>query len=217
MSGEERGVYPETSQAREDGPEATPQHEGTSADAAHHDPRAKTKKKWPIVVGCVVAILVLAGAGFFVWHQQPSFCNAICHVPMDNYVEGYYSNEALCANEHYRADASCLDCHEPKIDEQIAEGAAWVRGDFEVDENGDIATVGVTADEKMCARSGCHDMQDVVAATADWGGEAGVNPHESHQGAPIDCSNCHGVHKASNMYCNACHDYLTPEGWTNPA
>ncbi len=87
MSGEERGVYPEASQAREGGPEATPQHEGESASAAQRAARAK--KKWPIVVGCVAAVLVLAGAGFFVWHQQPSFCNAICHVPMDNYVEGY--------------------------------------------------------------------------------------------------------------------------------
>ena len=59
-------------------------------------------------------------------------------------------------------------------------------------------------------------MQDVIAATQDWGGEEGVNPHDSHQGTPIDCSNCHGVHKASNMYCNTCHDYETPQGWTNP-
>ena len=29
----------------------------------------------------------------------------------------------------------------------------------------------------------------------DWGGQAGVNPHASHQGEAIDCSNCHGVHE----------------------
>ena len=186
--------------------------EGASGKGA-----ARPRRAWPIVAGCVCAVLVLAGAGFFVWHEQPSFCNAVCHVPMDNYVNGYYENEALGAHAHYRANTSCLDCHEPKIDEQIAEGIAWVRGDFEVDDAGDIAVVGVTADEKMCAKSGCHDMQDVIAATADWDGEAGVNPHESHQGSPIDCSNCHGVHTTSNMYCNACHDYQTPQGWTNPA
>lgn len=188
-------------------------HDGSVSDKGTVRPRCT----WLIVAGCVCAVAVLAGAGFFVWHEQPSFCNAVCHVPMDNYVNGYHENEALCANAHYRANTSCLDCHEPKIDEQIAEGVAWVRGDFEVDDAGNIAAVGVTADEKMCAKSGCHDMRDVVAATADWGGEAGVNPHESHQGSPIDCGNCHGVHTASNMYCNACHDYRAPQGWTNPA
>lgn len=206
---------------RQDGFEA-PQTHGEDASAVEasgvespREPRAK--RRWPIVVGCVTLVLALAGAGLFAWHQTPGFCNAVCHVPMDNYVQGYFEDESLCANAHYRAGTSCLDCHEPKLEEQVAEGLAWVRGDFRVDENGDIATVGVTADEKMCTQGGCHDMKDVIAATADWGGEAGVNPHESHQGAPIDCSNCHGVHKASNMYCNACHDYLTPEGWTNPA
>ncbi|WP_462134726.1 cytochrome c3 family protein [Slackia piriformis] len=178
--------------------------------------RGRVRRKWPITVGCVAAVAALAAAGFFVWHEQPSFCNAICHVPMDNYVEGYYEDETLCANAHYREGTMCLQCHEPKIDEQIAEGIAWVKGDFEVDERGDIATVGVTADEKMCATPECHDMQDVMAETQDWGGEEGVNPHDSHQGTPIDCSNCHGVHKASNMYCNTCHDYETPQGWTDP-
>lgn len=178
--------------------------------------RGRVRRRWLIAVGCVAAVVALAAAGFFVWHEQPSFCNAICHVPMDNYVEGYYEDETLCANAHYREGTTCLQCHEPKIDEQIAEGIAWVKGDFEVDERGDIATVGVTADEKMCATPECHDMQDVMAATQDWGGEEGVNPHDSHQGTPIDCSNCHGVHKASNMYCNTCHDYETPQGWTDP-
>ena len=36
------------------------------------------------IVGVVVAVvLVCAGGGFYVWHNQPSFCNAICHEPMD--------------------------------------------------------------------------------------------------------------------------------------
>lgn len=178
---------------------------------------ARVCKRWPIVLGGVAAVVAIAAAGFFVWHEQPSFCNAVCHEPMDNYVQGYFEDEALCANVHYKEGTTCLQCHEPKLDEQISEGIAWIRGDFELDEHGDIATVGVTADEKMCATPECHNMQDVMASTQDWGGEAGVNPHDSHQGTPIDCSNCHGVHRASNMYCNACHDYETPQGWTNPA
>lgn len=187
------------------------------AGASKKPQAARPRRKWPIVAGCVAAVVAVAAAGFFVWHEQPGFCNAVCHVPMDNYVQGYFEDESLCANAHYREGATCLQCHEPKLDEQIAEGLAWIRGDFDVDEKGDIVKVGVTADEAMCAKSGCHDMDDVVVATEDWGGEQGVNPHKSHQGSPIDCANCHGVHKESNMYCNTCHDYETPQGWTNPA
>ena len=37
----------------------------------------------------VVAVAIIAGAGLWVWHEQPSFCAAICHVPMDPYLETY--------------------------------------------------------------------------------------------------------------------------------
>ena len=64
--------------------------EEKKVDGQTAEPAAqKKKKKWPIVVGVVVAVLVVAGAGFWVWHEQPSFCNAICHSPMDKYVETY--------------------------------------------------------------------------------------------------------------------------------
>ena len=98
----------------------------------------------------------------------------------------------------------------------MTEGLAWVRGDFATDESGHLTVQGVTADKKMCATGGCHDWEDVKAATEDWGGEAGVNPHASHQGEAIDCSNCHGAHGPSYMYCNACHDYDVPAGWESP-
>ncbi|RNL48456.1 cytochrome c3 family protein [Paraeggerthella hongkongensis] len=173
------------------------------------------RKKWPIVVAVVAIVAVAAGGGFWVWHEQPGFCNAICHDPMDAYVEGYYYDEALLANVHQRADATCLECHEANIEQQVAEGVAWVSGDFETDESGRITRTGVTADKKMCTQNGCHDWEGVVAATQDWGGRTGVNPHRSHQGEAIDCSNCHGVHEASQMYCNACHDFEVPAGWND--
>ena len=49
----------------------------------------KKGKKLPIILGVVAVVIVAAGAGFFVWHEQPTFCNAICHTPMDAYVETY--------------------------------------------------------------------------------------------------------------------------------
>lgn len=41
------------------------------------------RAKASIVIGVVAAVIIAAGAGFAVWHDQPSFCNAICHTPMD--------------------------------------------------------------------------------------------------------------------------------------
>ncbi len=177
----------------------------------------KRRRKWPIVVGVCAAVLVVAGTGFMMWHEQPSVCNAICHSPMDPYVEGYYEDATLSAYAHQVENVTCLECHEPKLDEQIEEGLHWVAGDFEVDETGMLKTVGVRSDAGMCTRQGCHDFDEVVAATENWGGEAGVNPHDSHQGYAIDCSNCHVVHGQSVMYCNTCHDYEVPEGWAAPA
>ena len=34
------------------------------------------------------SVAIVAGAAFAEpWHEQPSFCNAVCHNPMDAYVE----------------------------------------------------------------------------------------------------------------------------------
>ena len=86
-----------------------------------------------------------------------------------------------------------------------------------VNADGSLQPQLITADKGQCAAAGCHEWQDVVAATENWGGQQGVNPHVSHQGEAIDCSNCHSVHGESNMYCNACHSYEVPAGWASPA
>lgn len=190
---------------------------GAQATRTAGEPAGKRpRRRWPIAVAVVAVVVVAAGAGFWTWHEQPSFCNAICHEPMDAYVEGYYHDESLGVFAHQQANVACLDCHEAKLDEQINEGIAWVTGDFEMNEDGMIATVDVRSDAKMCATSGCHDFEGVVAITRNWGGEEGVNPHDSHQGYAIDCSNCHVEHGQSIMYCNTCHDYEVPEGWAEP-
>ena len=199
----------------------------------------RKRRKWPLVAGVVAVVLVAAGIGFFAWHEQPSFCNAICHEPMDPYVEGYFgqavaaepgqaaaaesaepaapaAGRALMVQAHQQEGTTCLQCHEAKIDEQVIEGLNWISGNYRVGDDGMLATAGVTADQKMCAKSGCHEWADVVAATQDWGGEAGVNPHKSHQGEAIDCSNCHSAHGTSNLFCNTCHDYRLPDGWQSP-
>ncbi len=179
------------------------------------EPKAKKRKKWPMVVGVIAAVVVVAGIGFWTWHEQPSFCNAVCHSPMDNYVNNYYHDGTTLANMHEKANTTCLDCHEANINEQVTEAQHWIAGDFEVDAEGNLATVGVSASKQFCAKSGCHDMTEVIASTQNWGGVEGVNPHDNHQ-IDIYCSDCHSVHGESNMYCNSCHDWEVPAGWTSP-
>ncbi len=123
---------------------------GAEATAADGKAKKKGKKKWPVVLGVVVVVLVAAGAGFMVWHEQPSFCNAICHTPMDAYVDTYingttdkYGNEltddaeknAMLAYYHGNSideEVDCLSCHVPTLAEQITEGLSWVTGSYEV-------------------------------------------------------------------------------------
>lgn len=162
--------------------------EGKSRDTSASDPGSaptappsRKRKKGPIVAGVVIAVLVVACFGFWTWHEQPSFCNAVCHEPMDSYVEGYYEDASLLAHTHMTANVTCLDCHPAKIDEQVSEATKWVRGDFEMTADGQLAHNGLSFSAKDCLKSGCHDYDTVVAATENWGGQEGVNPHYSHQ------------------------------------
>jgi hypothetical protein len=152
-----------------------------------------------IALGVVVALIVAAGIGISIWHEQPSFCNAICHSPMDPYVEGYYSGDRqLLVAAHAEADKECLDCHDSKIDEQIAEATAWVSGDFK-----DPITPGLEYDDSFCLNGNCHDMSREELAVSTEG--LIFNPHFNRHG-DIACSTCHGIHAASTLYCAACHE-----------
>ena len=106
------------------------------------------RKRLGITLGCIAAVLVVAGAGFMVWHEQPSFCNAICHTPMDGYLETYEAEPGQAATDKWGnqvADASgmlsavhrtndsnatCLSCHQPVISEQVSEGLSWSSGSY---------------------------------------------------------------------------------------
>lgn len=134
--------------------------------------KKKNKKKLPIVLGVVVVVLVVAGAGFFMWHEQPSFCNAICHTPMDAYAETYldgtydkYGNEmtdeaskkAMMAYAHATNEektTNCLGCHVPTMGEQISEGMNWISGSYEV--------AGENANGQLILET--RELSDLVAA-----------------------------------------------------
>jgi flagellar basal body-associated protein FliL len=205
-----------------------------ATEQAAAEPAAK-KKKWPIVVGIVVAVLVVAGIGMWTWHEQPSFCNAFCHTPMDTYVATYdatpdsaatdkWGNEvsnsdAMLAVVHKQAGLNCLSCHVPALSQQVSEVGEEVTGNYyyPLEERSlqDLVTnSGSTASaDSFCLRSGCHDMtrQDLTNATSDMS----FNPHRWQHGE-IACSECHKSHRASVFYCTQCHSEAAssmPDGW----
>ncbi|WP_080799686.1 cytochrome c-type protein Cgr1 [Arabiibacter massiliensis] len=205
----------------------------TTEEAA---PKKSGKKKWPIVVGVVAVVLIAAGAGFWVWHEQPSFCNAICHTPMDPYLPTYeaepgqpavdkWGNEVADASSMmaavHRADqgTTCMGCHVPSIGEQISEGMSWVTGNYvapleERDLEQLVEARGIEEDQ-FCLNEACHNLtrEDLIKATS--GME--FNPHVAQHGE-IACSECHKAHRASVVYCTQCHSEAeVPEGWLTVA
>lgn len=167
--------------------------------------RVKSHKRW-ILVGVVCAIVVVAGAGFWVWHEQPSFCNVICHQPMDSYVEGYYAQDpTLLASVHEGADVTCLGCHEPTISEQLAEGVTWATGGYEV------PLEQRSFDEGFCLNEACHDTSR--EGLADATSHLKYNPHADFHEV-LDCGDCHKVHEQSVLECSQCHsDAPIPDNW----
>ena len=153
------------------------------------------RRKVTAVVATVAVVLVAAGAGFMVWHDQPSFCNAICHTPMDGYLTTYESTPGEAATDKWGnqvADASsmlapvhaqegitCVGCHVPQMSEQVTEGLGWLTGSYSVvqtaDERfvpeektlSDLTAARGIASEAFCLNSGCHVNDDGSIMTRD--------------------------------------------------
>lgn len=211
--------------------------EATAETTEEATPKKK-KKKWPIVVGVIAVVVIAAGAGFWVWHEQPSFCNAICHTPMDPYNETYdqvagqagvdkWGNEvsnssAMMAVTHKELDVTCMGCHVPTLSEQIGEGITWVTGNYEypLEERTleDLTEARGLAEEEFCfdchAKNGnISSKEELLAATAD----QKRNPHQFQHG-DVSCGECHKAHRASVNSCSSCHsDSTIPDGWLSVA
>lgn len=111
-------------------------------------PTPKRAHRGVIVGGVIAAVVVVAGIGAFVWHEQPSFCNAICHTPMNGYLETYEAQPGQAATDKWGnqvadasgmlsavhrandSEATCLSCHQPVITEQITEGMEWISSNY---------------------------------------------------------------------------------------
>ena len=210
---------------------------------AEATPKPKKKKKGLVIIGAVVAVIAVAAVGMLIWHEQPSFCNAICHTPMDPYLPTLeaepgqpaidkWGNEVsdasgmMAALHHAKAGSACLDCHEPTLSEQIGEGIEWITGNYDVVENPTYGVVVHEADlaqltaasgkaaEEFCLTAGCHDLTKAELAVATK--DYARNPHTAPHG-DVACSDCHKAHRASVNYCASCHsDAPVPAGWLTP-
>lgn len=231
----------EVNEIAENSAEVTePEAEATGSDSevTGEEPKPAKKKKGlglKILIAVIAFVVVLGagGGGFYVTqHDQPWFCNFICHTPMDPYVASYEdgtsvnplqadSDAVLSVTLHKDSDQNlnCLKCHEPDMSEQIEEGLKWVTGDYNLPI--EMKVVGGVVKEgsgnkngvEFCLREGCHtdvtDLASLKAFTAD----QHRNPHDSHLGNQ-DCSNCHQTHEQSVMMCTQCHqDAEVPDGW----
>ncbi|MGI6105343.1 MAG: cytochrome c3 family protein [Raoultibacter sp.] len=216
--------------------------EASTESLAEGAPKKK-RKKLPIILGVIVAVVIVAGAGFFVWHEEPSFCNAICHSPMDPYNETFdqaidtagvdkWGNEvttttAMMSVVHKEEDVDCLACHVPTIGEQLSEGMHWVSGDFtdplEESTMADLTEARGIDDDEFCLNDSCHHVTDDGKAITSREDLKAIyddierNPHKDQHGE-IACGECHKAHRASVNYCSQCHsDALLPDGWLTVA
>ncbi|MDR3037366.1 MAG: cytochrome c3 family protein [Coriobacteriales bacterium] len=220
--------------------EAAGEVEGNVASGeAEGDGASKPKKKMKlapkilIVVGIVIVVLGGGVGGFYLgFHNQPWFCNFICHTPMDPYVVSYEDGTSVNAAQadfkgqlsvttHKESDQhlDCLTCHVPSMGEQISEGMKWVSGNYTLPLEMKLISgqpkedSGSKNGEEFCLRADCHEgiatLDDLKKATAN----QTRNPHDSHLGKQ-DCSNCHQTHEQSVMMCTNCHaDAKVPDGW----
>ncbi len=196
--------------------------------------RIKSASRKRLITCGVIVVVVLgaAGIGFWTWHETPSFCGAICHSPMDPYLPTYYSepgqsstdkwgntvsdsSSMLSATHREYADATCMSCHIPSIQEQVTEGLEWVVGNYYYPLNernfSRLVYYRGVGETEFCMNKSCHNLtkDELTDATS----ESTRNPHSWHH-SEYTCSDCHKAHRASVMICSQCHDdYTLPDGW----
>lgn len=201
--------------------------------ASDESPAPKKKKNKVKIVGIVVGVILVLGIGLFVWHEQPSFCNAICHTPMDAYGDTFlkgdvdkYGNElteqqsmGMMAYAHKeKAGFTCMKCHVPVLGQQVSEAMNWVSGNYEIigtNQKGQALLkehtiaelsepIGMSGDE-FCLRSGCHVNDDGSDMTrADLAAKtAHYGNYNPHESHNGDMA-CDQCHKAHSQSVNFC-------------
>ena len=201
----------------------------------HTQPQEKSprKSRWKVTVGVIVAVVAIAGAGMMAWHEQPSFCGAICHYSMDAYLETFmeeagmsgtdkYGNEvantnAMMAVVHKAKDVTCLQCHVPSLGQQAEEGIETITGNYTVVSrtNGEGTALHEVPLDNLMANAGHGNDGDAFCLKSgchddtretltEKTADMAFNPHRWHH-TEFECSDCHKSHRASVMVCTECH------------
>jgi len=161
----------------------------------------KRRKVW-IILGALVVVIIVAGVAAWKYHEKPQFCG-LCHI-MDPYVESWESS-ALLAEAHADDGVTCLECHEPTVQQQVDELVKFVNNDYQnpLQER--------QFDEQWCFRCHEHESREAVLQLTQ---DLDPNPHDAFHGE-LECSFCHKVHRESLDYCTQCHESLvSASGWT---
>lgn len=186
-------------------------------------PAPKKHKKRAMVVTIVVVVLVVAGVGFYQWHNTPQFCAAFCH-NMDQYLATYeepqntqgvdkYGNEvsntnAMMATLHRhnettgKSEIRCMDCHHAIVGEQVSEGTEWISGNYydPLDERvgDDLTKWWGEPGGNFCVNENCH------AYLRD--GNGGINYDRLEASTVWMDFNPHSQHHGDiQMACTECH------------
>ena len=126
------------------------------------------KRKWPIVAAVVAITAVAAGGAFGCGTSSPASVTRSAR--SDGRVRGGLLSRRNAAGERARASERDLSGM-PRGEDRSTGGRRRGLGirRFRNGRGGPHHADGVTADKGMCAQSGCHDWESVVAATQDWG------------------------------------------------
>jgi hypothetical protein len=173
-----------------------------------------SRKVWVtlgVVAGVIAVVAIGGGVALWNYHEEPAFCSTFCHI-MGPYVDSWTDSDLL-ANAHAEADVTCLDCHEPTLDEQIQEVIVYVQGDYSV------PLPELRTSKDWCFR--CHEHEayaEVAELTKDYTIDGELhNPHDPHADVvsvtteDFECRNCHSMHKESVgvEFCYECHHERT--------
>lgn len=165
-------------------------------------------KRRIVIIGVLLGVVVIGGVGairFWEYHERPEFCG-ICHI-MEPYLVSWEDSE-YGSYAHAVEDVTCLECHDPTVEQQVHELVVYMQGDFTV-----------PLEEREYGNEFCFDChetnehtsyEEVIQLTAD----LELNPHGSHLGQ-LECEICHKMHGLSEDYCADCHGPVaTGPGWT---
>lgn len=194
----------------------------------------RPKKRAGIIAAVAVAVVAVAGAGFWVWHEQPSFCASICHTPMDPYYvtyeqgvggvgyDKYYntveSTQGMMAAVHHDANVTCMGCHVPSLSEQIGEGIGWATGGYTVYDTemqtvvlpqrtlADLTEARGVEDDALCMNEACHTNGTEVATRDDLAQATASGSGRNPHDQHHGAIACDTCHKAHTQSINYCSD-----------